>query len=57
MNDDELTALAAELRALRERWGEAAARAALTDNAALSASERARVEAVVFFGASSQVGD
>ncbi len=48
MNDDEITALATDLRALRARWGEAAARAALADNAALSPDQRARIEALVF---------
>ena len=48
MNDDELTALATDLRALRARWGEAAARAALADNDALSPDQRARIEALVF---------
>ncbi|MEI7646403.1 MAG: SUMF1/EgtB/PvdO family nonheme iron enzyme [Chloroflexales bacterium] len=57
MHDDELTALAADLRALRERWGEAAARAALADNASLSPDQRARVEALVFFGSGNQFGD
>ena len=57
MNDDELTALATDLRVLRERWGESAARAALADNAALSPDQRARVEALVFFGSGNQFGD
>jgi formylglycine-generating enzyme required for sulfatase activity len=54
---DELTALAADLRALRERWGDAAARAALADTPMLTAEQRARVEALVFFGPGSQMGD
>ncbi|NNJ13333.1 hypothetical protein EKD04_023695 [Chloroflexales bacterium ZM16-3] len=58
MNDDELTALAATLRELREEFDEATARAAFEKKAAgLSPDQRARVEALVFFGAGSQVGD
>ena len=57
MNDDELTALATDLRVLRERWGESAARAALADNATLSLDQRARVEALVFFGSGNQFAD
>ena len=56
MTDDELHALVAELRALRERWGQAAARAALTDNAALSSAQRTHVESLVFFGSGNQFG-
>ena len=57
MNNDELTALATDLRVLRERWGESAARAALADNAALSPDQRTRVEALVFFGSGNQFAD
>ncbi|NTV64521.1 MAG: hypothetical protein HGA65_13420 [Oscillochloris sp.] len=50
MTDDELTALVAELLILRERWGAAAARAALDANIALAPGQRARVEFLVFGG-------
>ena len=49
MNDDERTALAAKLRALRDEWGEEAARAALERQAAaLPEASRARLRALVF---------
>ncbi|MBP1467998.1 SUMF1/EgtB/PvdO family nonheme iron enzyme [Candidatus Chloroploca sp. M-50] len=48
MTHDELIALADELRALRARWGAAAARAALATNTTLTAAHRTFVEAEVF---------
>ncbi len=57
MNDDERSALAAKLRALRETWGEAVARAALAEQSAtLPADEHQRLEALVFFGSGAQIG-
>jgi formylglycine-generating enzyme required for sulfatase activity len=56
MTDAELTALAQELCALRDRWGDAAAQGALAQQANLTPAQRARVEALVFPG-SAQPGD
>ncbi len=58
MNDDELTALATKLRELREEFDEATARAAFEKKAAgLPSDQRARIEALVFFGSGNQFGD
>ncbi|NCC36554.1 MAG: hypothetical protein EOM24_31755, partial [Chloroflexia bacterium] len=48
MTNDDVIALADEVRALRERWGEAAARVALDTNTALTPAQRAFVAAQVF---------
>ncbi|NNJ13331.1 SUMF1/EgtB/PvdO family nonheme iron enzyme [Chloroflexales bacterium ZM16-3] len=58
MNDDELNALAAKLRDLHAEFDEATARAAFEKKAAgLLPDQRARVEALVFFGVGNQIGE